>query len=284
MPPKKGMRRGPYRKRKAVARRGRVAKYGRKTGGFAKKVWSVVKSHAEIKECFGASSISPATISASSTSVAGNMFVCSPNNASSTIGYLNIPTGTGNGQRVGNRITTKSLVMKYIMSQSAQNATTNPIPTPLEVMIYFFKVKVRPQETPAIGNLRGVNADFFEYGNQSIGFDGSLYDVLHKINPDKYTYLCHRRHKLGYSSNNQQANTLYVNSHNNDFKMNIVGSVNLTKYCPKEIIYDDSAGSTTSSPYIFCLVQPLNATGFVNPITTLPVNMLFELQYRYVDI
>lgn len=280
--------------RKYVRRRGRrvrgkgkarATKYARsKKSTFAKKVWSVVKSHSEAKECFSASSVIPATISASTASVAGNMFICSPNSASSTIGYLSIPEGTGNGQRVGNRITTRSLVMKYILTQTAQNAVSNPTPTPLEVMIYWFKVKQTPQTPPTVNQLRGTNANFFEYGNSSIGFDGSLYDTLHKINPDNYTYLCHRRHKLGYSQNASQSNPTYVNSQNNDFKMNIVGSVNLTKYCPKEIIYDDSASSTTTSPYIFCLVQPLNATGVINGTAVLPMTIQFELQYKYNDI
>lgn len=237
----------------------------------------------ETKECFSASSITPASISATSSSVAGNMFICSPNSASSTIGYLSIPQGDGNGQRVGNRIRTKSLYMKYILTQTPQSVATNPIPTPIEVMIYWFKVKVTPQDVPTINNLRGANANFFEYGSSSIGFDGSLYDVLHKINPDRYTYLCHRRHKLGYQSNNVNNNPSYANGHNNDFKMNVVSGINLTKYCPKEILYDDLSTSTTTSPYIFCLVQPINATNVVFGPTILPMTMQFELQYKYSD-
>lgn len=267
-----------YRKRPARRTRKPVKKTTVK-----KIVKRELSKQIETKECFSASSITPATISISTSSVAGNMFICSPNSASSTIGYLSIPQGDGNGQRVGNRIRTKSLYMKYILTQTAQNAVTNPTPTPLEVLIYFFKVKTTPQDPPSVGNLRGASANFFEYGNSSVGFDGSLYDVLHKINPDRFTYLAHRRHKLGYQGNNVNNNPSYANSHNNDFKMNIVSGINLTKFCPKEILYDDLTSSTTTSPYIFCLVQPVNATGVINSTSVLPMTMQFELQYKYSD-
>lgn len=272
-----------YRKKRPTKRRVYKRRYARKSS-ITKVVKRVLSKQVEVKECFSASSVSPASISLTSSTAVGNMFICSPNSASSTIGYLSIPQGDGNGQRVGNRIRTKSLVMKYILTQTAQSVATNPIPQPLEVMIYWFKVKVTPQDVPTINNLRGANANFFEYGNSSIGFDGTLFDVLHKINPDRYTYLCHRRHKLGYQSNNVNNNPSYANSHNNDFKMNIVSTVNLTKYCPKEILYDDLSTSTTTSPYIFCLVQPIAATNTILGPTILPMTMAFELQYRYTDM
>lgn len=274
----------PKRQRRAYRKRParKMRKPVRKTS-VKKIVKRELSKQIETKECFSASSVTPASISATSSTVAGNMFICSPNSASSTIGYLSIPQGDGNGQRVANRIRTKSLIMKYILTQTPQSVATNPTPTPIEVMMYWFKVKVTPQDPPSIGNLRGASANFFEYGSSSVGFDGSLYDVLHKINPDRYTYLCHRRHKLGYQGNNVNNNPSYANSHNNDFKMNIVSSINLTKYCPKEILYDDLATSTVTSPYIFCLIQPINATNAIFGPTVLPMTCQFELQYKYSD-
>lgn len=215
-------------------------------------------------------------IRSTTTSLAGNYQVISP--SSSTFGY-NINQGTSNAQRIGNRVRTVSLITNYTITPNGYNATTNPSPQPQVVIIYFFKSKLAPSSDVTVSDM--LNR-FFENGPTMAGLSGYLMDLNRKICPDTFTYLTHRVHKIGYASNSATgAMPNYANQSNNDFKLFVKGKINLTKYCPKVIRWDDN--SLVNNEWVFCVHQTLNVGDVPGSLTTYPVSINYDTYFTYLD-
>lgn len=60
--------------------------------------------------------------------------------APSSTGFV-IPQGTGQGNRIGNRITTKRATVKGILHQNGYNAANNVQPVPVQMRMLIFKDK-----------------------------------------------------------------------------------------------------------------------------------------------
>lgn len=215
-------------------------------------------------------------IRSTSTSLAGNYQVLTPSN--STSGY-NITQGTSNAQRIGNRVKTKSLVTRYTIVPNGYNATSNPNPQPQIVILYFFKSKINPAGDITISQML---TQFFENGPTMTGLSGYLMDLNRKICPDTFTYLTHRIHKIGYAKNDQTGSMpSYAAQANNDFKLFARGSVNLTKYCPKTIRWDDN--NLVNNEWIYCVHQTLNVFDAPALTTIYPVSINYDTYFHYLD-
>lgn len=274
-----------YAKRRGVKKAGRrVRKYTRRTkkSSFRKRVMTVIKSTAEPKEEYAIFQLLPTCLQSTTTTISSNYFCCSPVEQGLAWTRLFVPQGVENGQRVGNRIQTKRLILRYTLNNSGYNATTNNLPFPQIVRMFFFKIKGNQTSPPALGDLVGVNAQFFDAGQLASAFTGNLQDLNQVMNGDAYTYLTHRTHKIGYAENTQQPSTNYANGANNDYKMSVVSQIDLTKYIAKQIRYDDLGDCLT--PPIWCVVQTLNGNGTTPAITQLPIQLNCQLEYRYIDI
>jgi len=249
---------------------------------FRKKVLKVLSSKAETKEEYSIFQILPTCLQTSTTTISSNYFCCSPVEQGLGWTRLFVPQGVENGQRIGNRITTKRLLLRYTLNNSGFNATTNTLPFPQIVRLFFFKIKGNTTAPPALGDLVGANAQFFDAGTLAGAFTGTLPDLNQVMNNDAYTYLTHRTHKLGYAENTQQPSVNHSNGANNDFKISVVSQIDLTKYCPKQIRYDDLGDCLT--PPIWCVIQTLNANGTLLATSQLPIQMNCQLEYRYNDM
>jgi len=267
------------------AKKSMVKKAVRKVSNqvFRKKVLKVLSSKAETKEEFAIFNIQPTCMQSTTTTLSSNYFCCTPVEQGLAWTRLFVPQGVENGQRIGNRISTKRLLLRYTLHNSGYNATTNSIPFPQIVRLFFFKIKGNTTAPPALGDLVGINAQFFDSNIVNAGgFTGSIPDLNQVINGDAYTYITHRTHKIGYAENTQQPSTNYANGANNDFKLSVVSQIDLTKYCSKQIRYDDLGDCLT--PPIWCVIQTLNANGTTSAITQLPIQMNCQLEYRYNDM
>lgn len=225
--------------------------------------------------------IQPSTLQLTTTSVAGNYQIVSPGNNS----YLNISQSTtagSNNTRIGNEVNTVKLLFNYTIHPNSYNATTNPDMFPQEVLIYFFKIKGNTSDTFDTTYL----SQFYENGSSNQSPTGYLMDINNKINEDSFTFLCMKRHKVGRSIIGTAANLTLPNYNsgvNNDFKFNIVGKVNLTKYCPKRIVWTDGQAQA-NVPVIHMLVQTISALGGVQTTSILPITMFGKVEYVYTDM
>jgi len=191
---------------------------------------------------------------------------------------LVISQGTGQGDRIGNKITMKSLIMRYTIVPLEYDNITNPIPIPQVVRMWFFSVK--NSNTLLTSN----PTDFIQNGDTATELSGTIIDMNRIINNDFYTYLGHRTFKIGYANYGGSGTQAAPQSFsNNDFKLYAQGTVNLTKMCPKIIKYDDT-DDTPTSRLVMMLVQTVNADGSSGGSTFPRIRYNYELTMKYKDM
>lgn len=189
-----------------------------------------------------------------------------------------ITQGTGQGDRIGNQIRLTSVVMKYVIFPAPYNATTNLIPQPMNVILYWFKSKVN--STVLLTSL----PNFFQNGDSATTPQSNLFDQLYDLNTDQYTLIAKRVYKLGYASDTGTGNQAAAQSFaNNDYKYNIIGKINLTKYCPKIVRYNDSSNNPTT-PLVQCFAEIVPANGQTFATSIIPATIFTEVDIRYTDI
>lgn len=198
---------------------------------------------------------------------------------------LSIQIGTGRFQRIGSRVRTVSLKMKYIIYPMVYNATFNPTPTPIEFLMYIFKSKLNPDITISNATASG-GLDFFELGSATEGFTGNLTDLLKLPNTTAYTIHKKVRHKVGtsgYSGTIANANQNYYL--NNDFKYNVMRTIDLTKYCPKVVSWADGA-TAPDTHLVQCLHCgcPADGSKYTDGNGIAVAKIWYELEYTFTDI
>lgn len=264
-------------KLKGRGRRKTIAKSTPAGSALINTIKKVMNAGEEKKNvCFVVTFPNVPNIRSTTTSLVGNYQVVSPSNSS--FGY-NISQGVSNAQRIGNRVRTQKLVVNYTITPNGYNATTNPNPQPQVVIIYFFKSKITPSGDVTANQ---ILTQFFENGSTMTGLSGYLMDLNRKICPDTFTYLTHRVHKIGYAQNSATgAMPNYSNQANNDFKLFVTGKVNLTKYCPKIIKWDDN--NLVNNDWIFAVHQTLNVFDAPASTTIYPVSINYDTYFTYLD-
>lgn len=250
-------------------------------GNFVKKV---VTRMAEKKCITSAFTISPRCLQNSVTDITTNYYRMTPTNTT-TNGWT-IAQGDTSQMRTGLKVSTTSCVLNYVITPLKYDLATNPVPVPQIVRIYFFKKKNNSTNvTLSASDFIQSSGNFLESGGSTTGLSGTLIDLNRHINPENYTYLCHRTHKVGfeyYSGSGQQ--TTFGQMSNNDYKLNIVSSINLTKYIPKTIVFDDDG--IVDSPTVYMLIQTLGADNnqFSGALNNLPIQFSAILTYKYTDL
>lgn len=195
-------------------------------------------------------------------------------------GFLAITQGVGPNARTGNIIKTRRLMFRYVLRPLSYDAVINTIPQPYEIQMIFCRVKSDPTSVPVSAEVNQL----FQLNNSALGPQGTLEDLCMPFNTDYFQVFKVVRHKLGYADNvgtGQQANAQYFA--NNDFKMNVVRSINLTKYMPKTVKFNDNSATPTSKGvFLMINVIPAGQSSAIGA-TQLPVRIHSYLDYQYED-
>lgn len=259
----------PYIRKKKIVRKKRVYKKRGKYSGLKKMVKKLISRKMETKN-------SPFRAVVNIVPYASTLnppYAVSPYSSSG----ITIPQGVQQGERIGNRVSTRRLTMRYALYPLSYNATTNPNPKPLIIQFFLFYSKSSPN---IIDN---TLSDFFQFGNATQAFTDTMSDLIRPVNTDVYHVVKRWTHKLGFSEYAQTGiNTSNQAFANNDFKLFIIRTINLTKYIPKTIVYDDNSLAPTTK-LLHMLVQPIYCTGVAIPSTYLTANLEYNLDYRYSD-
>lgn len=203
-----------------------------------------------------------------------NIIPCYP-----SAGFLVIPQGTGQGNRIGNRIKIKNLSIKGVVFPLQYNAVTNPTPAPVHIKFWFFYDKEEPQTVPT----PVASGDFFQSGSTTIGFQNELFDHYMPVNLDRYRLLTTRIMKIGYASyTGTGALPQQGNLANNDYSLNCSLLVNLTKHCVKNCVFRDTA-STPTTRGIYMMAQAVYANGAPIAVGTVPARLEYIMQCDYED-
>lgn len=195
------------------------------------------------------------------------------------VGGLNIGQGVTQSTRIGNKIRPMYLRWNFILSLRPYDVSTNPAPQPCEVMLMICSLR------PAIGELPtavDIN-NLYQSNATSIAPSGQLIDLTQKLNTDLFQVHKTMRFKIGFSSNSGTgSNAAYQSYNNNDYKVNINRSLNITKYCPKVITYNDNS-STPTSRCVFALwsiVPSTGGTSFAAGVTPVRLDSTVMLDYE----
>jgi len=197
--------------------------------------------------------------------------------APSSTGFV-IPQGVGQGQRVGNHIRTKRATVKGILHQNPFDAVTNNQPLPLQVRMLIFKDKFNKSGQPA-----AVSLDLFQTGSTAIGPTNDLADIMLDINRDRYQVYHDQVMKVGFASY-QGTGTLpiFQSFTNNDFSLNCEFSVDITKFIPKQIMYNDG-GAAPMNDNLWMIFIPCVSTGASLGANSTLLNMSWSATYEYTD-
>lgn len=189
---------------------------------------------------------------------------------------INIIGGTGQADRVGNKIRTRKVTLDLQMIPKPYNVTTNPTPQPGEVIVWIVGLKE--------SNILPNNLDdFFQNGNTTTDPNGSMVDIVKTYNTDKWIVYKRVVRKLGFGVYGGSGGTIgaqYYN--NNDYKMNHTLRIDCTKYCPASVVYDDTGNPTTKA--VFVAIEWVPSDGGQLNASYVPASMYYNLNYEYTDM
>lgn len=192
--------------------------------------------------------------------------------------YMQILNGTLQGDKIGNEVRTRKLMLRYIITPRAYDATYNPYPTPQHVKMWIGFLKSQPT---------AQNSDwsrFFQLGDTATAPTGLLQDLIMPINKDVWSIKKTLSHKIGFSSNTGSGSAAsFGYLANNDFNFNVVKSVDLTSICPKVFKFNDQYSYTpTTGHALFMYVEAVDATGQAST-NTQTIKLKYWLEYVYED-
>lgn len=253
----------------------RTARRPAKRVSFAARVKKVIKRDAEhkINEYTGASPLFH--YNSSSVNFDTNIVPMSP-----YTGLVQINQGVTQGTRIGNSVRTVKCMAKIWITARNQDGTFNPTPTPQDVRIMVVKSKANPTvltNTGGLGNL-------FQFGGASMAPTGTIYDLLQDVNTDVWTKCYDKVFKIGNSSYTGTAANPGSNYFtNNDYKMNYIFKIDMTKHYAKLVKFNDT-GSAPIVPLLQLVVLPCNANGLSAPtVNVTPLYWGYTLTYSYTD-
>lgn len=246
-------------------------KIRRKRANIAAVVKSVLQKQSETKENTASWSNNSVLnvaeyVSGNNMYAYRNLFNIIPGGTTATTGaaLMNITQGTGQANRSGNMIQPNYCKLDMMFFPKPYNETTNIDPVPCEVIIWIVKPKITLQGKSVADVYSDVTTNgLFQFGNSDVPMTGEMDDTMLRINEDQYQLLYKRRVKVGNQFVNQGIGAADGYS-NNDFKMNQRVKINLTKYMPKRLKWDDTGTSATSRP-IYVLIERVRADNL--PVT-----------------
>lgn len=277
---KKGYKAG--RGKRSVYRKKVVTRARRPTKNFTKLVQAVVSRNIENKSIQAEQTMDCRYPAANPTLQWNGLFPLTPypSTGAPAGSTLTIVQGYESNQRVGNTIRTKYATLKGIIFPFPISESLNPDPKPLEVVMWIFKMK---RSDPLGGQYLAAAEDtcqtaMFQAGNSVEGITGELLDVMRVTNQDRIQLLHKRVFKVGFS----QGADLTTEHPNNDFKLNQKFSINITKYLPKVIKFDDG-DDDPSIKHTYCLVQGYCADNSIQSNERYNMRVTWQLDYVYED-
>lgn len=211
-----------------------------------------------------------------------NIIPLSPN--SLTGGIYTITQGVGQQQRVSNSISVRKAYLRGVLIPQPYNAVSNPTPTPLNVKIWIFSLRRNVLQASAADVYQTMSNTFFSNGNTSIGLLGTIYDIITPHNKDVVNVHYTRTIKLGYESYSGVTGGASVTDSkaNNDYNLNYKMTLDITRWLPKKMQFNDTDSGTTSKQ-LYCVFEPVYYNGSTMTAATSPCGFIGGIDLHYED-
>lgn len=187
--------------------------------------------------------------------------------------------GVLSNNRIGNQVRTTRVTLNYVLRPRGYSANNNTLPQPSIVQLFLGRYRQASGALPTsfeIGTL-------FQSGNSSFGPTSTLDDLCVDINKDAWDIKKVWQHKIGNAfgtgTGSQPDRQFYSN---NDYKLNVVKRMDITKYCPKLMRFNDSTVSV-QGPNLFFFYHAIATDGGVFPAGQYPVYIHYWLTYEFED-
>lgn len=169
-----------------------------------------------------------------------------------------IPQGTAEGQRIGNKIRIRKFLYDATLSVPLTEEYVNQGPYYVKMWVLSSKFNRENSSVNEVYNSMCASLDnsFFDNGSSSQGMSGALIDHLMPVNLDRWNVHKTRTFKVG----NSEAIEIGTYRGNNDFKTLVRLKINLAKYMPKLLHYNDSQVSLFNKK-LFIVYEVLGAGG-----------------------
>lgn len=195
-------------------------------------------------------------------------------------GYISIPQTVTMG-RVGNTIKIRKVMLNYTLVPLPYDAITNPQSQPTIVQLFLGNVRNSRGVIPSV--VAGDFNQIVDIGSSSSALSGSLADLCCEFNRDYWDIKKMWTHKLGnstYTGTGSEAAAQF--RANNDYKLNYVRKLDITKYCPKTVKFNDGTNQQ-QGPNLFFMFQCVGSGGGILGSTILPARINYWVHIHYED-
>lgn len=194
-------------------------------------------------------------------------------------GLWSIGQGVTQNTRVGNKIKVRRVMLNYTLRPNPYNATTNAIPQLCEVDLFLGYLKQANGILPTALDI----GQLFQLGNSAMAPQGNLLDLISDINKDFWTIKKRWRHKVGYADyTGSGPNVVTQYYSNNDFHLNVVKKMDITKFCPKTITFNDGTNSPMGNN-LFFFFQAVASQGDTFLAAQEPMRIDYWVSFEYED-
>lgn len=195
------------------------------------------------------------------------------------IPYNEIVQGLGQSDRLGDTIKTRKVYFDFSLRPAPYDSQANFIPLPQTVIMMFGKVKNAKPQKP-------IATDFsklFQFGNSSQAPQNRLLDNVLPINTDYFTVYRKLIFKIGNSiTTGTGANLGSQYYANNEYKLNVTRRLDITKYVPKTVKFNDTTAQPTNDG-LWMWAWCNNCDGTSNTFDPVPILMDYCVEYTYED-
>lgn len=194
---------------------------------------------------------------------------------------LTINQGVGEGQRIGDKISIRKGMLKFVICQNTYNVSTNPSPQPYDIRVMIGYNRQNPVTGPDFNAF----GELFQNGNTYQAPYSNLYDMIQQPNKDSWCILYDKVVKCGPAlAYNSTFNQGYALMPNNDYKFNIIRKINITKYLTKQYGFNDTNNNPKSGRGLFVWFLYAPAVGATCSATEQPLKIFADVDLEFEDL
>jgi len=191
--------------------------------------------------------------------------------------YL-VSQGAGQGQRIGNVIRPKKVILKYYLFPLPYDIETNPTPMPQVVRIWVGNIRSDLSVKPDYSYF----AKLYQSGNSAYPPSNTIDDMMAPINQDLFVERATRVHKVGHSILDPANGNVQMNQYfsNNDSTMGTFGVIDCTKFFRTKLHFDDATNTPDSN--VFMWMEAVNCDNSQS-LSGPTVKLVYNIEFVYED-
>lgn len=186
--------------------------------------------------------------------------------------------GVASNNRIGNEIRPRKLMLRYTLRPRPYDATVNPSPVPCYVQFWILSLRQASGVLPQAIDF----TQMFNNGSSVLSPQGDLSDLVAPFNKDFFHLYKTWTHKIGFATNSGTgANASWQQYANNDFKLSVVKKLDLTKYMPKVVKFNDATQSVMGRNLFLCYqAVAANGSALTSAIRTVAIDGWIDFTFE----